>query len=98
MDARGQGWEEALSSGSCATLHIRRGDNIDRCNAGQKQFCSMNLTLADYMSHALPMLSQLDAKNVFVMTDDPDIVAPDIALARARLLPRSRLGSQSVLN
>lgn len=78
MDAREQGWEGALSSGNCATLHIRRGDNINRCNAGEKHFCSMNLTLADYMSHALPMLSQLDAKNVFVMTDDPDIVAPDM--------------------
>ena len=52
MDARNVGWEEALSAGNCATLHIRRGDNIDRCNNGEKHFCSMDLTLEDYMYKA----------------------------------------------
>ena len=56
MDAQNIGWEEALSVGNCATLHIRRGDNMDRCNNGEKQFCSMDLTLENYMLKALPML------------------------------------------
>jgi len=78
MDARNQGWKNALATGNCATLHIRRGDNIDRCAKGSKQFCSMNLTLSDYMYQAEPMLEQLDhAKHVFIMTDDPDIVSDD---------------------
>ena len=70
--------EEALAIGHCATLHIRRGDNIDRCIAGQKSFCSMNLTLDDYMGKAVPMLAQLNAsRHVFVMTDDADAVSEE---------------------
>ena len=78
MKARKIGWEEALSKGNCATLHIRRGDNIDRCAKGQMSFCSMNLTLADYMNKASPMLAQLNSsKHVFVMTDDADVASED---------------------
>ena len=78
MKAREIKWEEALSKGNCATLHIRRGDNIDRCANGEMRFCSMNLTLADYMNKASPMLAQLNSsKHVFVMTDDADVVSED---------------------
>ena len=78
MDARDVGWEEALSVGNCATLHIRRGDNIDRCNNGEKSFCSMDLSLDDYMTKAVPMLKQLgNSRHVFVMTDDAAVVADD---------------------
>ena len=78
IHARQQGWDEAMAVGNCATLHIRRGDNIDRCAAGTKQFCSMNLTLADYMYKAVPMLNQLnDSKHVFIMTDDPEVASAE---------------------
>lgn len=76
LNARGEGWEAALATGQCATLHIRRGDNIDRCkkNGPGSKFCSMDLTLADYMGKAAPMLAQLGgARHVFVMTDDPEV-------------------------
>ena len=76
MHARQQGWKEALAVGNCATLHIRRGDNIDRCQKGETHFCSMNLTLADYMDKAVPMLTQLnESKHVFIMTDDPEVAS-----------------------
>jgi len=81
MFATRQGWEAALATGQCATLHIRRGDNIDRCqrNPGSK-YCTMDLSLSDYMSKAAPMLKELGgdasgggARHVFIMTDDPDV-------------------------
>jgi hypothetical protein len=77
MIGRGIGWETALATGHCATLHIRRGDNMDRCkqDGPESQWCTMDLTLEDYMKKAVPMLAQLsDARHVFVMTDDPEVV------------------------
>ena len=69
------GWRQALATGQCATLHIRRGDNINRCANGDQTFCSMNRTLHDYMHKALPMLEALNhSQHVFVMTDDADQV------------------------
>mmetsp|Transcript_24557 Transcript_24557/g.37099 ORF Transcript_24557/g.37099 Transcript_24557/m.37099 type:complete len:741 (-) Transcript_24557:73-2295(-) len=69
-------WKTALATGMCGTLHIRRGDNIQRCeeNPGS-QFCSMDLSLEDYMNKLEPFLKELgeDTRHVFVMTDDPDV-------------------------
>jgi len=82
----GDSWKEALATGQCATLHIRRGDNIDRCQNGEKQFCGMEKTLADYMETAVPLMERLagssssssssnskKTRHVFVMTDDPSV-------------------------
>lgn len=75
MFARGEGWKEVLATGKCVSIHIRRGDNIQRCekNPGSK-FCTMDLTLADYMDKAEPMMKELgDAKHIFLMTDDSEV-------------------------
>ena len=77
IHARQEGWRQALATGTCATLHIRRGDNIERCANGATHFCSMNRTLADYMNKAVPMLDQLNATHVFVMTDDAEEVTDE---------------------
>ena len=38
----------------------------------------MNLTLADYMDKAIPMLTQLnESKHVFIMTDDPEVASTE---------------------
>lgn len=55
---------------TCIVQHIRHGDS----NQDQRSNISHLSTLSNYVNFSIPYLNELNTKNIFLMTDDGDVI------------------------
>ena len=59
----------------CVAVHVRRGDKLPECALGKQSSCLFQKGFEDYLRPAAAFLDQLHGGYIFVMTDDPALLA-----------------------